>query len=492
MECKEYTPGFFRNTKLSILILALLTFAVYANVIPGEFVWDDQTIVVRNDAIKSFGNIPYVFCNEFAEKADYNGNIYRPMQEVSYMVDYFLWALDPMGFHITSILLQIACVALLFYLILGITGSKIAAFITAALFGIHPINTEAVSYIAGRSDPLYFLFLLASFLCYIKSDGKNKFRFTTRYVFSMVFYALSLSSRETAVVFPLALVAYETLARKSRQINWYKVLPFFVIVTGYTFFRLNFIELDTEKMGFGSFNTIILTGVKTIFEYVKMLLFPFNLHMSRWMSPSSTIDQSVIRAAIVVLPLLVLSFMLRKKRSMFFWIAWFFIFLLPYLNILKLNAPYAEHWIYGAAVGIYAFFAYCLRDMMQKKGFIRGLSYACFAGAILYFSSLTITRNFDWRDEPSIYLNTLQYTNSPKVLSNLGVYYDINKKYDEAIKVYKKALDITPNETWYHNNIAIVYLKKGAIEKAVYHWEKSLSIKPSQPRIKGFLAEYKR
>ncbi|NQU95737.1 MAG: tetratricopeptide repeat protein [Candidatus Omnitrophica bacterium] len=488
MEKTEHIPLFFRNKKLLVLLLALLTFSVYANAIQGTFVWDDQTLVVQNESIKSFENIPYIFANEFVEKAGYGGNIYRPLQEFSYMVDYFLWGFESVGFHITSIALHIACVVALFCLILRISGSNIVAFITAGFFGVHPINTEAISYISGRSDPLFFLFLVLAFLFYIKSREKKEIKGTVYYLFALLYYALSLLSRETALVFPFLLIAYEVLIRKDKKINWQKILPFFALLGLYAVLRLNFIELNRSVLGFIPPNIVIFTGVKIVFEYVKMLVFPFNLHMSRTMPISSGIDESVILAAIIVIPLLVLCFRLKnRRRDMFFWSMWFIIFLLPHLNVLRLNALYAEHWIYGASVGIYAIFACFLKDMMQKEK-IRNASYICLAVAILYFSSLTITRNFDWKDEPSIYSNTLRYTLSPKVLSNLGVYYEINKQYDKSIKVYKKALEISPNETWYHNNISVVYFKNGDRKNAIYHIKKSLSINPNQPKMREMLA----
>jgi len=235
----------FENRRLLVVILVLAVFLSYANIITGKFVWDDQTIVVRNKAITSFEHVPYIFKNEFSEMCKYNGNVYRPIQELSYMVDHFLWGLDATGFHVTNVLLQIICTILLFYLVLNISGSRIAAFITAIIFGIHPINTEAVSYVSGRSDPLAFLFLLSSFLFYIKARGANKKEFLMLYIPSLFFYGLSLISRESVVIFPLLLLAYERWI-KEEKIDWLKVLPFFALLGCYIFLRLNFIELNRQ------------------------------------------------------------------------------------------------------------------------------------------------------------------------------------------------------------------------------------------------------
>jgi len=488
MKIRENTPFLFRNRILASFILALLVILVYANALSSEFVWDDQTIVVRNEAIRSFDNIPYVFSNEFCEKVSYNGNIYRPTQEFSYMADYFLWALEPFGFHLTSVLFHAAAVIALFYLVWGISRSGMVSFAASALFAVHPLNTEAVAYISGRSDSICFLFVALSFLFYLKSE--NKKYLSPALIFSWIFYILALLSRETAVIFPLLLIAYDAFAKKERRIEWNRIIPFFAILALYAFLRLKLIELNPARIQRFGAGTIILTDIKILSEYLKIIFFPFGLHMTRYMAFSDTIDPAVITAGIFLLPVMALFIWLYRKREIFFWVLWLVIFILPHLNLVRLNALYAEHWIYASAIGIYAIFGYFLKFLWGKRGTPRIASYAILAGAILYFGSLTVIRNFDWKDEPSIYLNTLKYSKSPKVMSNLGVYYDIRGEYDRAIAVYETALAAAPNTPLYHNNIAIVYMKKGNTDKALFHWKKSLSINPAQPEVKKYIARY--
>lgn len=122
------------NPRFLVILLILIVSAVYINAAFGKFVWDDQTIVVRNEAIKSFKNIPFIFTHDFAKMANYGGNIYRPMQELTYMADFFLWRMNPAGFHVTNILFQIGCALFLFYIVMAINGSKSVAFFFRAHF----------------------------------------------------------------------------------------------------------------------------------------------------------------------------------------------------------------------------------------------------------------------------------------------------------------------------------------------------------------------
>jgi len=414
------------------------------------------------------------------------------MQELSYMADYWLWGMDSKGFHFTSVLLQLICVMLLFYLVRTITQSGIIALISSVIFGLHPINTEAIAYISGRSDPLYLLFILSSFLLYVKSRNPGALKKTIYYISSLILYAGSLISRETAIVFPLLLIAYGGFAREDRRIDWLSIIPFGAIVGAYAFFRLNVIEFNQAAIGVLNFNAIIFTDIKIIFNYLSLLIFPLNLHMERVMALSTTLDADAFLGLIVILPLIIFSLKLKKRSPrIFFWILWFFILLLPHLNILRLNAMYAEHWIYGAAIGIYVIIAYVIEGLYRnKKAQKAALNLLC-AGIVLYLASISIARNNDWKDEPSIYTSTLKHNDSARVWSNLGVYYDINEEYAKAIEAYKEALRVSPRDTLYNNNIAIVYMKTGKMEKAVYHWGFSLKVNPNQPKVREFLSKYK-
>lgn len=489
-EARKDTAGVPFGKTLGVIIIVLAVFAVYANTIPAQFVWDDQTIVVRNDAIKSFKHIPYVFSNQFAEMTKYRGNIYRPMQEISYMVDNFLWDMNPGGFHVTNILLQAAAAAALFWLILNISGSAAVAFIAALIFGIHPVNTEAVSYVAGRSDPLYLLFMIIAFNLYIKSAERSGFKAIAYCSLSLVLYLASVLSRETALFFPLLLLCYEKFAKRKGSSNLLRTIPFFVVAGCYLFFRLNIIPLDQKMLVFSKPETIILTNIRVLYEYIKILIFPFSLHMERVMIVPSRIDSSVVLSFIGILPLcLLFIYVWFKRRHLFFWVLWFIVFMLPHLNIMRLNALYAEHWIYAAAIGLYVLLAVFLERLIQNNRF-RSTGYLCLAIIIIYLSSLTITRNFDWLDEPSFYANTSKYTRSGRLLSNFGVYYEIHGDYDKAIKCHEEAITISPNTPLYHNNIGLVYVKIGEVQKAIDHWKRSLELDPNQPKVREYIESY--
>src|SRR4030043_2136411 len=142
--------------------------------------------------------------------------------------------------------------------------------------------------------------------------------------------------------------------KKDKKINLYKLMPFFIIPVLYGFLRFKFIEFEGVKLRPLGINAIVFTDIKLVFQYLRLILFPFNLHMERRVFLSTTADKEVILASLVIIPVLFLAFRLRNKRKdIFFWILWFVILLLPHMNFIGLNAMFAEHWVYGAVIGIY-------------------------------------------------------------------------------------------------------------------------------------------
>ncbi len=200
--------------------------AVYGNSLKNSFVWDDELLVTGNPSIRSLSNIPGFFRTDLAPEI--GGNFFRPLQAISYTIDYACWGLNPFGYHLTSILIHIANSILVFLLISDLIkrgGSKhslkpapgmdpdivaadyrmvtrIVPFLTALLFLVHPVQTESVAYIAGRADLLAAFFMLLAVL--LSLESKKIFRLCL----SLIFFLIALSAKEAAIILPLLIVIY--------------------------------------------------------------------------------------------------------------------------------------------------------------------------------------------------------------------------------------------------------------------------------------------
>src|SRR3989338_10995530 len=132
----------------------MIGIAVYANSLQNDFVWDDEYLITNNTHVKSpsLTNVVQLFKDNLGKYGEDKNNFYRPLQELSYMIDYAVWGLNAAGFHLVNLLLHILTAFLLFLIIDEASRNKIAAVVASSFFFVHPLNVEAVAYIAGRAD----------------------------------------------------------------------------------------------------------------------------------------------------------------------------------------------------------------------------------------------------------------------------------------------------------------------------------------------------
>lgn len=135
---------------------------------------------------------------------------YRPVGQLSFAVDYLVWGPRPFGYHLTNTALHMICTLLVWRLALRVFGSSTCALTAAAVFALHPVHVEAVTWISGRFDLLVCVWALACILSYLKwSDGAaREWRWAG---LSLFWFALSLGSKETALVVPVMLACVEAL-----------------------------------------------------------------------------------------------------------------------------------------------------------------------------------------------------------------------------------------------------------------------------------------
>ena len=188
------------NKKSFLLFLILVTaILIYSPSFKNPFIWDDLHLIVNNSDIKSFGNLPSVFKTHLFKTTGYS-NFYRPMQIVSFMFDYALWKLNPFGYHLTNLFFHLLNVMLVYFLVKRIFKNSDIGIIASLIFAVHPINTEAVTYISGRADPISGFFFLSAFLFYMRFRADNK---GILLALSVLFFGLSLLTKEAVLIFPL-------------------------------------------------------------------------------------------------------------------------------------------------------------------------------------------------------------------------------------------------------------------------------------------------
>jgi hypothetical protein len=190
-----------------ISLLALITLVIYLPSISAPFIFDDNHMIVNNLLIKNphyFG----MFFKGYVTSYPVPKGMCRPLLMLTFAFNYLTGKLNPAGYHIINILFHFLNATLLFFLLKTIKKDipRMLAFFVSLLFVVHPINTEAVSYISSRSDLMVTFFILSGFILYIKR----------RYIPAIIMYALALLSKETSLgLLPLVLI-YSLIYKDNR------------------------------------------------------------------------------------------------------------------------------------------------------------------------------------------------------------------------------------------------------------------------------------
>lgn len=150
--------------KLAAALIFVSCWLVYANSLDGQFVFDDTSIILNNPLIRSLSlsNIQHIFGSHYWQAAAGRGGLYRPLAILSYAWNYAAGGLSPFGYHFVNVLLHSMNAALVFAIVRELFGDFSFAVWSGLLFALHPIRTEAVSYVAGRAESLAALFFLVA------------------------------------------------------------------------------------------------------------------------------------------------------------------------------------------------------------------------------------------------------------------------------------------------------------------------------------------
>ncbi|RKY42234.1 MAG: hypothetical protein DRP85_03395 [Candidatus Makaraimicrobium thalassicum] len=463
-----------RTILVSVVLIVILGFAVYGNSLDGEFLWDDTSLVKDNLYIRNCSRIGKLFSGHISTKS-VNFRFYRPFQMISYVMDHSLWKADARGYHLTNLLLHIAVALAVYWLVNILFKDILLSFLTGIFFLVHPVHTEAVSYISGRSDPLAALFMLLCFIFYVKgiNTGRTKFFFL-----AIPAYAGALLSREAGLILIILLLLYHFAFKKEIKLKGF--LPLLGVTFVYIALRLTVLKgLVAAPAASGRFFQRLPGFFAAITEYTRLMALPFHLHME-YGAPLFELNAPEVIAGVLILSF-ALACALKKRtgnRLVFFSIFWFFVALLPVSNLYPVNAYMAEHWLYVPSIGLFLLLAKGL-SYLYRRGKSRVISAGLITGILIFYSSLTFRQNTYWREPAAFYERTLRYVpDSPRLYANLGKIYRSTGRKEEAIALFEKAVELNPDFPEAYNNLGNAYSDAGRKEKAIALLKKAVTINP--------------
>lgn len=337
--------------------LILLTLVVFWQTLGFDFLsnWDDYQYVTSNPDIRGFstGNLIHIFSSA------YLGN-YAPVHLLSYLLDYQLVGLRPAWFHGVNVFWHSANGLLFYLLVHRLTGKRLWAFASAALFLLHPVQVESVAWVTERKNLLAMFFSLLSFLSYLSYRSRSGEQGHRAYFFSVLFLVLALLSKSIAVIMPVVFLLHdrfqETPPRRSGLLA--DKVPFFVaaaLASGITMYT------QSVEMGGGLVDLFegdtwakILTMLTVLTRYLQLLFWPSNsiLNSVYILYVKSRIDGEVVGALLLALALVGAGIYLwRRERRLFFGFSLFFLGLVPVSQIVPLATLMNDRYLYFPMLG---------------------------------------------------------------------------------------------------------------------------------------------
>ena len=352
----------------NIILIALVSLAVFLPCVTGDFLWDDEFLIVYNPLIKSLRNIPDSFTHPFFPSVFETPQItfYRPLVTIVNMFQYAIFGLHPFWWHLFNILLHAANAALFYMLLVKIlhTSQRESMFI-AMFYAVLPVHTEAVCFISGRTDVLALFFILSGMIFFFQ-EKRNR-----AYVISMICFVLGLLSKELVLMFPIALMAVDYARSEEPGLSlWIKnrfrplilrLVPFFIISGLYVFIRFFLIKgIEMPSYPSGNAWTTWLTMPKVFCRYVFLLISPLDLncdYTNYFRIEHSLLSFRVIGLVVILFFGLTLGSLLKKKTA-FLGLFWFLAFLFPVMNIFPLGLWMAERFLYIPSLGLFLYLAF--------------------------------------------------------------------------------------------------------------------------------------
>ena len=469
---------------LPVLLLVTATVAVYYNSLHNEFLFDDlQTIVELKGpgGPGDFGPLLRLLSGQPA---------YRPIRSASLAFDYALSGLDPWGYHLFNLSYHALSAVFVFLIAMVLFGRKRPALLAALFFAVHPIQTDAVTYLSGRRDVLSGLFLLAGFWAFLRYRQTDRRGYLA---LVLPLYLLAFFSKESGIILPLLCFSYDVMSHvriKRRGVGvplvlelwsavrsafvqgWRLYLPL-VILAGWLAYYVLFLVRGTWQRAYhgGSLWFTLLTEARVVLYYIKLLILPVTLSAdysyNAFPVTTSWTDPRAL-ASVLILGAIGYGLLLcrRTRPTAAFGGAWFFIALLPVSQIIPHHEMMAEHYLYVPSVGFFLTAAGLVDPLLDHPRLAPAVHSAALITLVL-LSLRTIWRNADWKDDLTLWSKTVQTApQAARARNNLGGAYLRRGQFTLAGEQLEAALKIKPDFAFARANLGKLYLDRGDLERA--------------------------
>jgi len=471
-------------------LVGAIAFLVYIPTLGFEFIYDDKPQIIQNPAIHAWRYLPTYFTSHaWAELYPHvSGNYYRPLFLLWFRLNHALFGLDPVGWHLTTVLCHVAATCLVLILIRRMTESPLTALGAATLFALHPVHIESVAWISGVTDPLMAVFLIGSFLAYLRWRERLRWGWMAA---ALALFVLGLLVKETAVVLgPLVFVYAWLYAQERAWIPRFKFalkhsVGFFGLTLLYLPWRAHVLRGLSHSVTPLSLRSMALTEPSILWLYVRHLLFPAGLSglygLPYVVDPASA--QFLFPAAMLLALVVVLAWGIRRledNRLALFACCWM---VLPILPALWLRA-YAEgdiahdRYLYIPSVGFVLLVALFLAEISRRSGAGRPTRpFAAFAVLALGYAFGTIAQQSYWATDLLLYQRAYKIAPRDNLICNdLGTALMETGNPAQAMALYSQVLSREPGFWLANYNLGYAYYKLGRFQDAEASLRRAIAI----------------
>jgi tetratricopeptide (TPR) repeat protein len=492
--------GFASSKLLPGVLIVLLVFIAYFPALRGQFLWDDDRNVTGNMPLRTLDGLRQIWFELGATQQ------YYPLTHTSFWVEYHLWALNPLGYHVVNVLLQGVNAILLWLILLRLRVP--GAWLGAAIFALHPVQVESVAWITERKNMLSGFFYLSSIWACLKfwlpeqaASGSNvtppqvsdashhgPWKF---YGLGLALYLFALWSKTATVALPavILLLLWWKCGKVGRR-NIYLLLPFLVvgIVTGLiTLWVEEQMCVTGPEWNFSFVERGIIAG-RALWFYLGKLFWP---HPLMFMYPRWTIDTSKWTAYLPIFAGVLGLVVLWQERNgwarpVLCAIGYFIAVLFPvlgFLNVFFFRFSFVcDHFQYLASIGPLVLAAAGITtvlDLFQKRApFLKPL----ICGMLLVLlGGLTWQQTWLYRDNITLWRDALlKNENAWNAHIMVGCCLSDIGRYDDALVHFRKAIEIIPNDESAYIDCAVALAKSGRLDEAEAEFKEAIRIQPNR------------
>lgn len=465
---------------IAFILCMVTAYLLYVQSFGGVWLMDDLPVLVNNPDIRSLSN--------FLENY-YPG---RPLRELTYLIDYSFFGLEPAGYYVQNIFWHGLCSWLIFLLCRQLNAPCAVSWFAAFLFLFHPIHVEVVANTSHRKDSLALVFCLLSVLSYLRGRVDGFIKGKSWILAALILWGIALLAKQNAIALPLVIIFYEL----SRLPEKYQAKGVLLVSAGALSVALgrivylynsesflqkirqvflgigHFSEASAEKYFATVLNAWVFMGSK--------LLCPVDLSMEYAVTvPEKLTDPWVVVGFLVLIAIVFALYRSRKMSLLIsFSLSWLFLFFIPTSNLFDYMSYFvADRYWYAPSVGAVLLFAYGVWLLMCRNNKF----YIVFAFVVLaLLGGQTWAQQKYWQNEEVFYSHMLEINPwALEGLVGLGYTHMGRGDYEKAVEYLEKASQRSQNER-IPLNLGYISFVQGDYEKALGYTQRALKIEPRQ------------